>query len=46
MHTKFTPEQIEGEFFTTNDLALAINELCEAIEALEAQVATLTNPKP
>jgi hypothetical protein len=45
MHTKFTPEQLEGEFFTTNDLALAINELCEAIEALEAQVANLNPSK-
>lgn len=41
MHTKFTPEQLEGELFTINDLATAINELCEAISALEAEVAAL-----
>jgi len=45
MHTKFTPEQLEGEFFTINDLAVAINELCEAIEALEAQIANLNSSK-
>jgi hypothetical protein len=43
MHTKFTPEQLEGEYFTAYDFAVAINELCEAIEALEAQIA---NPNP
>lgn len=41
MHSKFTPEQLEGELFTINDLATAINELCEAIEALEAEVGAL-----
>lgn len=45
MHTKFTPEQLEGEFFTLNDLALAINVLCEEIEALEAQIANLNPSK-
>jgi len=45
MHTKFTPEQLEGEYFTANDLAVAINELCEAIEALEAQIANLNPSK-
>ena len=45
MHTKFTPEQLEGEFFTLNDLASAINELCEAIEALKAQIANLNPSK-
>ena len=45
MHTKFTPEQLEGEFFTLNDLASAINELCETIEALEAQIANLNPSK-
>jgi hypothetical protein len=34
MHTKFTPEQLEGELFT-------INELCEAIDALKAEVEAL-----
>lgn len=41
MHTKFTPEQLEGELFTINDLATAINELCEAIDALKAEVEAL-----
>ena len=45
MHTKFTPEQLEGEYFTAYDLALAINELCEEIEALEAQIANLNLSK-
>lgn len=45
MHTKFTPEQLEGEYFTAYDLALAINELCEEIEALEAQIANLNPSK-
>jgi hypothetical protein len=43
MHTKFTPEQLEGELFTLNDLALTINELCEEIELLKTQIA---NPNP
>lgn len=41
MHTKFTSEQLEGEWFTINDLAVAINELCEAIDALQAEVDAL-----
>lgn len=41
MHTKFTPEQIENEFYTIKELVLAINELCEEIELLEARVASL-----
>lgn len=45
MHTKFTPEQLEGEYFTAYDLAVAINELCEQIEALEAQIANLNPSK-
>jgi hypothetical protein len=45
MHTKFTPEQLEGEYFTAYDFAVAINELCEAIEALEAQIANLNPSK-
>jgi prefoldin subunit 5 len=45
MHSKFTPEQLDGELFTLNDLATAINELCEEIEALEAQIANLNLSK-
>ena len=41
MHTKFTPEQLENEFYTINELASAINELCEEIELLEARIAAL-----
>ena len=41
MHSKFTPEQLEGELFTLNDLATAINELCEAIDTLKAEVEAL-----
>jgi hypothetical protein len=45
MHTKFTPEQLQGEFFTINDLAVAINELCEEIELLKTQIANLNTSK-
>ena len=45
MHTKFTPEQLEGELFTANDLAVAINELCEEIELLKTQIANLNPSK-
>ena len=45
MHTKFTPEELEGELFTLNDLATAINELCEQIELLKTQIANLNSSK-
>lgn len=45
MHTKFTPEQLEGELFTLNDLAVSINELCEEIELLKTQIANLNPSK-